>query len=158
MTFTDLRWLALAGGLLPLAVGEAFLTPVMVAAVRRYSTTPQRSIAFSIFYAMMNVGFFLGNLIFDFVRQNVGEYGRFTVPVLGTQLTAYRTLFLISFLLTIPNLALFYFFLREGVEATDEGVKLTPARREGSAVTAISQAFSGCSANFRRLMAAARLL
>jgi MFS family permease len=151
MTFTDLRWLALAGGLLPLAVGEALLTPVMVAAVRRYSTTPQRSIAFSIFYAMMNVGFFIGNLIFDFVRQNVGEYGRFTVPVLGTQLTAYRTLFLISFLLTIPNLALFYFFLREGVEATDEGVKLTPARREGSAATAVARAFSGASRIFAGL-------
>ena len=39
------------------AAGEAMLTPVMVAAVRRYATTAQRSIAFAIFYAMMNTGF-----------------------------------------------------------------------------------------------------
>jgi len=151
MTFTDLRWLALAGGLLPLAVGEALLTPVMVAAVHRYSTTPQRSIAFSIFYAMMNLGFFIGYLIFDFVRQNIGEYGHFAVPFLGVQLTTYRTLFLISFLLSIPNLALFYFFLREGVEATDEGVTLTPARREASAAAAVSRAFTGAARIFAGL-------
>ena len=59
MTFTSARWLALACGLFPLAVGEALLTPVMVAAVRRYTTTAQRSISFAIFYALMNVGFTL---------------------------------------------------------------------------------------------------
>jgi MFS family permease len=124
MTFSDSRWLALALGLFPLALGEALLTPVMVAAVRRYATTAQRSIAFAIFYAMMNVGFFLANLVFDFVRSGLGEYGSWTVPLLGVNLSTYRTLFLISFALTLPNLVILYFFLREGVEAGTEGVKI----------------------------------
>jgi MFS family permease len=126
MTFTTVKELALCCGLLPVAVGEALLTPVMVAAVRRYSTTAQRSISFSIFYVMMNAGFLLGSLIFDYVRQGLGEYGSWSLPLLGVHLTTYRTLFLVSFLLTVPNLALLYFCLREGVEATDAGVKITP--------------------------------
>ena len=40
--------LALACGLLPLAIGEALGTPVLLAATRVYSTTAQRSISFSI--------------------------------------------------------------------------------------------------------------
>src|ERR1035437_2402466 len=42
MAFTNLRWLALAGGLFPLAVGEALSTPGLVAAVRHYSNSPPR--------------------------------------------------------------------------------------------------------------------
>lgn len=126
MTFATGKWLALGLGLLPLAVGEALMTPVMVAAVRRFSTTTQRSIAFSIFYAMMNGGFFIANWIFDWVRQGMGEHGHLEIPLLGLNLSTYRTLFLVSFLLTVPNLILMYFFLRPGVEATDEGVKFTP--------------------------------
>src|SRR6266850_5358788 len=49
--------LALACGLLPLAIGEALGTPVLLAATRVYSTTAQRSIAFSIIYAIMNVAY-----------------------------------------------------------------------------------------------------
>src|SRR5438045_9472627 len=53
MVFTTIKWLALAGGLFPLAVGEALGTPVLLAATRRYSTTAQRSISFSIIYMVM---------------------------------------------------------------------------------------------------------
>jgi MFS family permease len=128
MTFAGTKWLVLLAGLAPLALGEALMTPVMVAAVRRYTTTAQRSIAFSIFYAMMNAGFAIGGYLFDFVRQTLGEHGHFVVPLLGINLTTYRTLFLVSFLATIPNLLLIYFFLREGVEAKDDGVQITPER------------------------------
>jgi MFS family permease len=47
MVFSGVKWLALGGGLLPLALGEALGTPVLVAAVRRYSNTKQRSMSFS---------------------------------------------------------------------------------------------------------------
>ena len=126
MTFTTIKWLALAGGLLPLAIGEALGTPVLVAAVRRYSTTAQRSISFAIFYAMMNVGFLIAGFIFDYVRSHLGEpHGHFTVPLLGIELTTYRTLFLLSFLFELLLLPLIYFGVRDGVEATDEGVRIT---------------------------------
>lgn len=125
LTFCTVPWLVLPAGLMPLALGEALMTPVMVAAVRRYSTTAQRSVSYSIFYAMMNVGFLIGAYIFDYVRKGLGEYGHFTVPVLGVQLSTYRTLFFVSFLATIPNFIIMYFSLRDGVEATDHGVKIT---------------------------------
>src|SRR5947209_15110506 len=58
MVGTTTPALALACGLLPLAVGEALGTPVLLAATRRYSTTAQRSISFSIIYMIMNIGYF----------------------------------------------------------------------------------------------------
>jgi MFS family permease len=128
LTFCTVKWLVLPAGLLPLALGEALMTPVMVAAVRRYSTTAQRSVSYSIFYAMMNVGFLIGAWIFDYIRKGLGEYGHFSVPVLGVQLSTYRTLFLVSFMMTIPNFIIMYFGLRDGVEATDDGVTITPEK------------------------------
>lgn len=129
MTFATAPWLTIGAGLILLAAGEALGTPVLVAAVRRYSTTAQRSIAFSLFYAIMNVGFFIAGYIFDFVRKTVGEpHGAFELPVLGIQLSPYRTLFLVSLLIEILLLPLLYFGLRSGVEATDQGVKITPER------------------------------
>jgi MFS family permease len=125
LTFCTSHWLVLPAGLLPLALGEALMTPVMVAAVRRYSTTAQRSVSYSIFYAMMNAGFLVGAYVFDYVRKGLGEYGHYSVPLLGVQLSTYRTLFFISFLATVPNFFIMYFGLRDGVEATDEGVKIT---------------------------------
>ena len=126
MGLSATRWVALSFGLFLVAIGESLLTPVMVAAVRRYSTTAQRSMAFSIFYAMMNAGFAVAAWIFDYVRLALGEYGQFRLPLLGLELSTYRTLFLISFLLTLPNFLIIGLWLRGGAEATDEGLKITP--------------------------------
>jgi MFS family permease len=124
MTFTTVKWVALGAGMLPLAIGEALGTPVLVAAVRRYSTTAQRSISFAIFYAMMNVGFFIANLLFDFVRQGLGEpHGG--ISFLGVHLTTYRVLFLLSLVFEILLLPVIYYGIRGGVEATDDGVKVS---------------------------------
>jgi MFS family permease len=125
MALTSLKWLALAGGLFPLAVGEALTTPVLVAAVRRYSNTGQRSISFSIFYVMMNVGFLAAAFLFDFVRQGLGEHGQLTVPLLGVKISTYRVLFLVSLIVEISILPVLC-VLRVGVEVTDEGVRITP--------------------------------
>ena len=62
LTFTTVKWLALGLGLALLALGEAMGAPVTVAALRRYTTTAQRSIAFSVMYAIMNGGFLIGVL------------------------------------------------------------------------------------------------
>ncbi|MFH1619857.1 MAG: MFS transporter [bacterium] len=124
MTFFAVRWIALPFGLFPLALGEALQTPVMVTAIKRFTTTRQRSIAFSIYYAMMNVGFAVAGWTFDRVRGGLGEYGSYSVPLLGIQLSTYQTLILLGLLFTIPNLIIMYFGLREGVEVTDDGVRI----------------------------------
>jgi MFS family permease len=127
MAFFAAKWIAVPFGLFPLALGEALQTPVMVAAVRRFTTTKQRSIAFSLYYSMMNVGFAIASYVVDKVRGGLGEYGHFTVPYLGMQISTYQTIILLGMLCTLPNLLLTLVAMREGVEATDEGVKITPA-------------------------------
>jgi MFS family permease len=125
MAFTTAKWLALAGGLFPLAIGEALSAPVLIAAIRRYSNARQRSISFSLFYMMMNFGFLAAGCLFDWVRHGLGEHGHLTLPFLGLQLTTYRTLFLVSLAAECLLLPVVY-FLRPGAEATEEGLKLVP--------------------------------
>ncbi len=132
LTFSTHPTVAIACGLIPLALGEALGTPVQVAAIRRYSTTAQRSISFSIFYAVMNLGFLIASLIFDFVRRDwLGETGvlRLPLPLGGLlELSSYRALFLISLAVQVLLVPLMLFGLREGVEATDQGVVFAPER------------------------------
>jgi MFS family permease len=128
LTFTTIKWLALGVGLSVLAAGEAMAAPVTNAALRRYTTTAQRSIAFSIFYAIMNLGFFVGVRIFDALRAGLGEHGHFVVPGLGVELSTYRAILMASLGFAIPSFVLVYFWLREGVEVTDNGVVITPLK------------------------------
>ena len=125
MAFTTVKWLALACGLFPLAVGEALGTPVLLAAVRKYSNTQQRSIAFSLFYTIMNLGFLVAGYVFDFVRQGMGEYGRLDLPLIGTSVTTYRALFLVSLVIEVSMLGV-VFFIRRGAEVTDDGLRIVP--------------------------------
>jgi MFS family permease len=124
MVFAPGPGFAIAFGLFPLAVGEALGTPVLVAAIRKYSTTKQRSIAFSGSYMMVNVGSFLALWLFDLVRQNFGELGHVALPV-GGELTTYRTLFLVSLGLELLILPLVW-LIRPGMEMTDDGIKIIP--------------------------------
>jgi MFS family permease len=125
MALVTVKWLALPA-LFLLAIGEALGTPVLVAATRVYSNTRQRSLSFSLIYAIMNLGFLVGSYLFDCVRQTLGEHGHWSLPLLGWHLTTYRVLFLVSWvieLLVFPAV----WFLREGVEVTDEGVTVVKA-------------------------------
>jgi MFS family permease len=97
MVLATVKWLALGGGLLPLAVGEALMAPVLIAAARRYSNTRQRSMSFSLLYTMMNVGFLVAAWLFDQVRKGMGEHGHWNLA--GLQLSTYRTIFLVSLVL-----------------------------------------------------------
>jgi len=126
MLLTTPAILPIGLGLLPLALGLALMSPVMTAAMKRYSTAAQRSVAFSLYYALMNLGFALGERIFDYFRHVMGEYGKWTMPWTGHELSTYQVLILCSVLLTVPGLLVTWFFLREGVEMTEEGVRITP--------------------------------
>ena len=107
MVFSTIPWLALACGLLPLAVGEALGTPVLLAATRVYSTTAQRSIAFSIIYALMNVGYFVAGYIFDLVRTL-----DLHLNIAGFQPTPHEQLFGVSLALEILLFPTIYFLRR----------------------------------------------
>jgi len=105
-------------GLLPMAVGLALLVPVMVAAIRRFTNTKQRSIAFSLFYVFMNLGFIVAGKLFDWIRTWMGKDGTFDVGPLS--LSVYQTIFLVSVLFTILGLIPLLLWLRPGVEMDEE--------------------------------------
>src|SRR5882724_5476645 len=113
MVTTSTPWLALACGVLPLAVGEALGTPVLLAATRVYSTTAQRSISFSIIYALMNVGYLAAGYIFDFIRSL-----DLHVNIAGFQATPHQQLFAVSLALEILLFPTIY-FLRRRAERSD---------------------------------------
>ncbi len=110
MVFTTIPWLALVCGVLPLAVGEALGTPVLLAATRVYSTTAQRSISFSIIYALMNVGYLAAGYIFDFIRSL-----DLHLNIAGFQPTPHQQLFAVSLALEILLFPAIYFLRRSEV-------------------------------------------
>src|SRR5436309_3646266 len=112
MVMTTIPSLALACGVLPLAVGEALGTPVLLAATRRYSTTAQRSISFSIIYVVMNIGYVAAGWIFDYVRQL-----NLRVNFFGFEPTTHQQLFLVSLAFEILLFPAIY-FLRRGADGS----------------------------------------
>ena len=129
MALTAERWIVLPFGLYLQAAGIALMVPVMAAAMKKYSNTAQRSVAFSLYYALMNLGFAAGDWLFDRVRSplhGLGEHGHWTLPLLGTELSTYRVLILFSVVFTVPGMLLTWFCLRDGVEMGENGMTITP--------------------------------
>jgi MFS family permease len=107
MVTTTIPWLALCCGVLPLAIGEALGTPVLLAATRRYSTTAQRSMSFSLIYMVMNVGYLAAGYIFDFVRRSSWHFSFF-----GLEPTTHQQLFMVSLAIEIIIFPAIYFIRR----------------------------------------------
>ena len=108
MVTTTIPWLALTCGVLPLAIGEALGTPVLLAATRRYSTTAQRSMSFSLIYMVMNVGYLAAGYIFDFVRRSAAHFSLF-----GFEPTTHQQLFMVSLAIEIIIFPAIYFLRRD---------------------------------------------
>lgn len=119
MVLTKSPELALTCGLLPLAVGEALGTPVLLAATRRYSTVKQRSISFSIIYMVMNVGYLTAGWIFDYVRKL-----DLHADLLGFQPTPHQQLFAVSLAFEILVFPAIY-FLRRSADGRPAGVAVS---------------------------------
>jgi MFS family permease len=124
MVVSTMPWLALACGVLPLAVGEALGTPVLLAATRCYSTVAQRSISFSIIYAVMNIGYVAAGYIFDYVRQL-----NLHVSLFGFEPSAHQQLFMVSLMFEIVLFPVIY-FVRRGAEATNGGPVTAESSRD----------------------------
>jgi MFS family permease len=131
MTLSVTRWVVLPFGLYLQAAGLALMIPVM--ACKKYSNTAQRSVAFSLYYALMNLGFLLGDWLFDRLRNaqtGLGEHGRWTLPLLHLDLSTYRVLILIGVAFTLPGLLLTWLGLRDGVEMTETGVIISAREKK----------------------------
>ena len=148
MVGTTIPWLALACGVLPLAVGEALGTPVLLAATRVYSTTQQRSIAFSIIYAIMNVGYLVAGLVFDFVRRS-----GFHPSFFGFAPTTHEQLFMVSLALEIVLFPTIYFLRsRQERERQAQSTMLATVRESARETIDLFKRLLGQSAFFRLLV------
>lgn len=112
-------WLAPALGLIPMTLAVAMTIPVMVAATRRFTNTRQRSMAFSLLYVLMNLGFLISGKLFDLIRASMGQNGRFNF--LGFDLSVYETIFMVASGFTLLGLLPVVFLFRPGAEMPDEG-------------------------------------
>jgi MFS family permease len=146
MALTVSKWIVLPMGLYLQALGIALMVPVMIAAVKKYSNAAQRSVAFSLYYALMNLGYAVGDWMFDRLRgaQGLGEHGHWLLPVLGMELSTYRVLILLGAVFTVPGMILVWLFLRDGVEMTEQGVVITPRARRAHGKSFISALLTGC--------------
>lgn len=139
--------LALACGMLPLAVGEALGTPVLLAATRVYSTTAQRSIAFSLIYAIMNVGYFVAGYIFDAVRSldlhlSIGSFHP----------TPHEQLFAVSLVFELLLFPVIYFLRRDGRPRAASAAQTAPAGFLVAIGRTLQQSAADTIALFRRLL------
>jgi MFS family permease len=121
MTVSTNPYVAIAFGLLPVAIGEALCTPVLVAAVRKYTRPDQRTIAFSLFYAIMNLGFTIAYFVNDALQKAVGSEGlSLSFLNMDKPLSVQQSLIGASILLELLLLPL-VLLMREGVEVADDG-------------------------------------
>ena len=130
-TFSDNWVVVVVGSLAPMSIALALMVPVMTAAVRRYTNTKQRSMGFSLYYVLMNVGFIIAGWLFDATRNGMGKDGVLDLGFYA--LSVYQTIFLISVGFTIAGMLPILLFLRKGVEMDEEEDSFTidPAREAG---------------------------
>src|SRR5438034_8545208 len=148
MVVTTNPALALVCGVLPLAVGEALGTPVLLAATRRYSTTAQRSISFSIIYMVMNIGYVAAGWIFDYVR-NLD----FRISIGGFEPTTHQQLFLVSLGFEILLFPAIYFLRRSADKKGDNAVvRRSSANFWGRIGGTVRQSAADTAGLFRRLI------
>jgi MFS family permease len=145
MVTTTVPWLALTCGVLPLAIGEALGTPVLLAATRRYSTTAQRSMSFSVIYMVMNIGYLAAGYIFDFVRRSSAHFS-----FLGFEPTTHQQLFMVSLAIEIIIFPAIYFVRRSEDERAKSDAR--SASLLGGVAQTVRQSATETVQLFRRLI------
>jgi len=147
MVMTTNPSLALACGVLPLAVGEALGTPVLLAATRRYSTIAQRSFSFSVIYVIMNIGYLAAGFIFDYVRQLDLRFSLF-----GYEPTTHQQLFLVSLAFEILLFPVIYFLRRSADGPTSSDANRAVSGSWSRIATTVRQSAVETARLFHRLL------
>lgn len=134
--------LSLIFGISFLAIGEALCTPVLVSATRKFTTATERSVAFSIIYALLNMGFMFGNFIRDGVLNTLSE-GSGSYEVGGFSFSPQKTMFLVGLVFEIVALALTAFM---------RGEKIVHAKASLSWIVSVKQVFAELSAMLMKMI------
>ncbi|MBA59780.1 MAG: hypothetical protein CMQ40_11515 [Gammaproteobacteria bacterium] len=124
-------------GFLPLAFGVAITGPVLLVAIKRFTTVSGAALAFGLYYTLMNLGFATGGWIFDFVRGVYGDYSLIAeLPLIGG-VSVYQFLIAIAFVITLPEIIIIL-LMRDNVEMTESGIRVF-SRQASRAKTTLSQ-------------------
>jgi hypothetical protein len=116
---------------------------VLLAATRRYSTTAQRSMSFSIIYMVMNIGYLAAGYIFDFIRRS-----DFRFSFASFEPTTHQQLFMVSLAFELTIFPAIY-FLRRG---EDERVHTRSGSMLGGIVQTARQSATETIQLFGRLI------
>lgn len=129
---------------IPLAIGFAIVAPIISVAIKRYTTKEGAALGFGLFYVIMNLAFAVGGVFFDWCRDSYGARdtsGKIIdenagIMLLGHHFSTYQMIFLFGLGATCISLLLTW-FVREGVEMTEEGVVIHPEVVHGSSLEGI---------------------
>lgn len=135
MVWATVPILAFILGLLPMAMGFAIVSPLTSVAVKRYTTKLGAAYGFSLYYVLMNLGFTLGNTLYDKATDYFGKKDAtgknidqaFGAVVAGHHFSTYQILIAGGFLITVASL-LVSIGIREGIERTEAGITVAPAK------------------------------
>ena len=110
-------------GFLPLAFGVAISGPVLLVALKRFTTASGATLAFGLYYTLLNLGFAAGGWIFDYFRGTYGDYSLVAnLPIAG-EVSIYQLLIAIALILTLPQI-LVISLMRDNIEMTESGIRL----------------------------------
>lgn len=68
-----------------IAIGTAIMTPILIAATKRFTTKKSQTAGFNLLYLFMNVGAFLGNYFFDPLRES--QWGNRAIFMMGSAMS-----------------------------------------------------------------------
>lgn len=134
-------------GFMPLAVGFAIVAPVISVAIKRYTTKEGSALGFGLFYVVMNIGYAVGGLFFDWIRGALGSKdaaGKVLdenagMMLLGHHFSTYQMIFVVGLVATAISLVITW-FVRDGVEMGENGeVVIRPVETHGGTWTAVSK-------------------
>ena len=132
-------------GFMPLAIGFAVVAPVISVAIKRYTTKEGSALGFGLFYVIMNIGYAVGGLFFDWIRKTLASKdvaGKIIdenagMMILGHHFSTYQMIFVVGLAATMISLTITW-FIRDGVEMSDQGeVIIKPSETHGSIPDAI---------------------
>ena len=103
-----------------LPIGTCLGIPVMQIAIRRYTTENSRSLAFSIFYGMMNISAIFSASSIDFCRRFLIDKKINLFGLINFELTPYRSLFLFGVGTTLISLIISFFLNENEFEKPNE--------------------------------------
>jgi len=136
-------------GFVPLAIGFAIVGPLVSVALKMFTTKEGAALGFGLFYVVMNIAFAVGADIFDRFRKYEPFIARDAVGaiadenagtfIMGMHFSTYQLMFVFGFFATCVSLFVIM-FIRDGVEMTEEGVKITPSTDYGSGTAAVKNA------------------